>query len=66
MNKANFLPALTAPFPLIFFFNLFFFVALEVILLTNPSELSLPKGITTFFSAFAPKLFNEEPKDPPD
>ena len=35
-------------------------------MLTNPGKLSLAKGIETVFSAFFPKLPNQEPKDPPD
>ena len=61
INKVNPLPAPTAPFPLIFLSNLF--IAFEVILLTNPAKLSLPKGIATFVRAFFPKLANQEPKD---
>ena len=55
------MPALTALFPLIFLSNLF--ITFEVILLTNPAKLSLPKGIATFVRAFFPKLANQEPKD---
>ena len=50
INKVNPFPALTAPFPLIFLSNLF--IALEVVLLTNPGKLFLAKGIATFVSAF--------------
>ena len=42
------------------------FIALEVKFLTNPGKLSLAKGIAILFSAFLPKLNNEEPKDLPD
>ena len=48
-NKVNPVPALTAPFPLIFL-NLF--IAFEAILLTNPGKLSLAKGVATIISAF--------------
>ena len=64
INKVNPFPALTAPFPLIFLSNLFIIV--EVKLLTDPSKLSLAKGIAMFVSAFFPKLTHYEPKDPPD
>ena len=57
INKVN-------PFPLIFLSNLF--IALKVKLLTNPGKLSLAKGIAISFSAFFPKLPNQQPKDPPD
>ena len=58
MNKVN-------PFPaLIFLSNLF--IAFDVKLLTNPSKLSLAKGIAIFASHFFPKLPNQEPKDPSD
>ena len=43
INKVNPFLALTAPFPLIFLPNLF--IAFESQLLTNPSKLSLAKGI---------------------
>ena len=56
MNKVNLFPALTAPFPLVFLLDLL--IAFENKLLTNPDKLSLAKGITTFFSAFLPKLAN--------
>ena len=49
-NKVNPLPALTAPFPLIFLSNLF--IGFEVKFLTNPGNLSLSKGIATFLSVF--------------
>ena len=43
MNKVNPLPALTAPFPLIFLSNLF--IAFEVILLTNRGKSSSAKRL---------------------
>ena len=64
INKVNFFPALTAPFPLIFFSNLF--NEIEVKLLTNQGKLSLTTTIATFVSAFFRKLANQEPKDLPD
>ena len=64
INKVNPFLALTSPFPLIFLSNLF--IAFEVKLLTNPQKLSLAKGIAIFFSAFFPKLLDQEPKDLPD
>ena len=64
INKVNFFPALTGPFPLIFLSNLL--IAFEVKLFTNPGKFSLAKGIAIFISAFFPKLPNQEPKDPPD
>ena len=64
ISKENPLPALTAPFPLIFLSNLF--IALEVKLLTNWGKLSHAKGVAIFVSAFLPKLSNQEPKNPPD
>ena len=64
INKVNTFPALRAPFPHIFFSNLF--TAFEVKLLTNSDKLSLAKKIATFLSTFFPKLANHEPKDPPD
>ena len=63
-NKVNSFPVLTVPFPLIFLSNLF--IAHRVKLLTNPGKYPLAEGITMFFSAFFPKLPNQEPKDPPD
>ena len=60
INKVNIIPALTAPFPLMFLSNLF--IALEVKLITNPGKVSLAKGILIFVSAFFPKLPNQEPK----
>ena len=56
MNKVNLFPALTAPFPLVFLLDLL--IAFENKLLSNPDKLSLAEGITTFFSAFLPKLAN--------
>ena len=50
INKVNLFPALTAPFPVIFLWNLF--IPFEVKLLTNPDKLSLAKGVATFVSAF--------------
>ena len=50
MNKVNPFPTLTAPFPLVFFSNLF--IAFEVILLVNPGKLSLVKRIAIFVCAF--------------
>ena len=64
INKVNHFPAQTAPLLLIFLSNLF--IALEVKLLTNPSKLSLAKGIAIFVSAFFPKSPYQEPKDPHD
>ena len=64
INKVNPFLALTSPFPLIFLSNLF--IAFEVKLLTNPRKFSLAKGIAIFFSAFFPKLPDQEPKDLPD
>ena len=63
VNKVNPFPNLTAPFLLIFLSNLF--IALDVKLLTNLVKLSLANRITTFVSAFFPKLPNQGPKDPP-
>ena len=64
INKVNPFLALTAPFPFIFFSNLF--ITFEVKLLTNAGKLSLAKGIATFVSAFFLKFPNQEPEDPPD
>ena len=64
ISKVNPLFTLTDPFPLIFLSNLF--ITLEVKFLTNLGNLSLPKEITIFVSAFFPKLLNQEPKDPHD
>ena len=50
INKVNLFPPLTAPFPVIFLWNLF--IPFEVKLLTNPDKLSLAKGVATFVSAF--------------
>ena len=50
INETNLFLALAAPFPLIFLSNLF--ITLEGKLLTNPSMLSLAKGIATFVSTF--------------
>ena len=44
------MPALTAPFPLIFLWNLF--ISFEAKLLTNPGKLSLAKGIARSVSVF--------------
>ena len=65
MNKVNPFPTLTAPFPLVFFSNLF--IAFEVILLVNPGKLSLVKRIAIFVCAFyfLPKLPTQGPKDLP-
>ena len=63
INKAQFFPALTAPFPLIFLSNLF--IVFEVKLITNPGKLSLTKRVAMFISAFFLKLPYQEPKDPP-
>ena len=63
INEANPFPAVTAPFPLIFWSYLF--IALGVELLTNPGKLSPAKGIAIFVSDLFPKLPNQEPKDPP-
>ena len=63
INKVSSFPALTAPFRLIFLWDLF--IAFEVKLLTNPGKLSLAKGMTIFLSASFPKLPNQKPKDPP-
>ena len=62
--KANPFPALTAPLPLIFLFNLY--IAFEVKLLTYPGKSSLAREIAIFVSAFFPKSPNQELKDPPD
>ena len=64
MNKVNPFSALAAPFPLTFISN--FFIAFQVIFLTNPGKLSLAKGSGTFVGDFWPKLPNQEPKDPAD
>ena len=50
INKVNPLPALTAPFPLIFLSNLF--IAFEVKMLTHPGKLSQAKGIAIFVFVF--------------
>ena len=60
INKVNPFPALIAPFPLIFLWNLF--IAFEFKLLTNPDTLTLAKGIAIFVSDFFLKLHNQEPK----
>ena len=49
INKVNFFPTLTAPFPLIFLSNIF--IAFEVKSLTNSGKLSLAKVIAMFVSA---------------
>ena len=41
-------------------------MTIEVKLLTNTGNLSLPKGIAILASAFFSKLSNQEPNDPPD
>ena len=64
INKVNPVPALTAPFQLIFLSNLF--IAFEVKLLTNPGKWYIAKEITISVSAFVPKLPNQEPIDPTD
>ena len=64
INKVNPFPALTVPFPLIFLSNLL--IVFEVKLLTNPGKFYLAKGIAIFYSAFFPKLPNQESKDPPN
>ena len=64
VNKVNPIPALTAPFPLIFLSNLL--IAFQVKLLTNQGKLSLAKGIAIFIVAFFPKLSKQEPKNSPD
>ena len=51
INIVNLLSALRAYFALIFLSNLF-----EVILLTNPGELSLTKGIATFVNDVFPRF----------
>ena len=60
MRKINPFPVLTALFPLIFLSNLF--MTCQVILLTNPGQLSLVKETATFL----PELLNQEPSHPPD
>ena len=50
INKLNPFPALTVTFPLNFLSILF--LAFEAKLLTNPSNISLAKGIAAFISAF--------------
>ena len=52
MNKVNFLPALTALFPLIFLSNVF--LGFGAKFLTIPGKLSLAKGIAR--SIILPKL----------
>ena len=64
MNKVNPVPAPTARFPLVFLLNLF--IAFEVKLLTNPSKLSLAKGIATCASAYFLISANQELRDPSD
>ena len=64
INNVNNFTALTAPFPLIFLSNLF--VALICKFLTNPTKLSLAKGIPMLVSGFFPKLPNHGPNNPPD
>ena len=41
-------------------------MTIEVKLLTNTGNLSLPKGIAILASAYFPKLPNQEPNDPPN
>ena len=50
IDKVNSFSVLTAPFPLIFLWDLF--ITSEVKLFTNLGELSLAKGIAAFFSTF--------------
>ena len=61
--QANILPALTAPYPRLYFSNKF--ISSEAKLLANPGKLSQAKKIASFVGAFFPKLANHEPKDPP-
>ena len=51
INKVNPFSALKAPFPLIFFSNLF--IPFEVKFFTNHSKLSLAKGIPIFVTCFS-------------
>ena len=60
INTISSSPALTAPFPLIFF------QVYLLQLLLNPGKLSLARGIATFVGALLPKLASQEPKHPPD
>ena len=60
ISKVNLLPALTAPFPLIFLSHSF--IGFEFKLLNYPDKLSLAKEISMFVSASFPKLPNEETK----
>ena len=64
VNRVNPVSAPTASFSLMSLSE--FFIAFEAILLTSPGKLSLVKVISTFLSAFIPKLPNQEPKDPLD
>ena len=56
INKINPFPALTAPFPLIFFK---LFIAFEIKLLTNPGKLSLAKWRAIFVKDSYSKLSNQ-------
>ena len=58
--RVNPLYALTTSFLLIFLSKLF--IAFEIILLTNPSSLSLAKGIGIVFNDFFPKAYNHNQK----
>ena len=64
IHQLNHFCVLTSTFAFFFLSNLF--IAFEVKLLTNPSKLSLDKGIAIFVYAFFPKLPNQELKDPSD
>ena len=68
MNKANPLPALTSRFPLILLSNLFtaFEAEFEAILITNPGNRSLEKGISRSVTTFLLNLFNQKPRNPAD
>ena len=68
MNKANPLPALTSRSPLILLSNLFtaFEAEFEAILITNPGNISLEKGMSRSVTTFLLNLFNQEPKNPAD
>ena len=64
MHKVNPFLARTAPFPPMYFSNLF--IAFNIILLTNSGKLSPAKAIATSVSGFLPKLAKQEPNDLPD
>ena len=64
INRVNPFLALAASFPFVFLSNVF--IALEVILLTNPGQLYLAREITPFISSLLPELSNQELKDPPN